>query len=97
MNDQDARDIWSVVNNLKTEVAQTNANTQAALARIEAMLGERCEARVQKINDLLKKQDEHDNRLDKLEQLRAQLLVLAAVGSVIGGGIVGWFFRAFGG
>lgn len=97
MSDQEVRDLWGAVNGLRDEVSKTNTLTQSSMARIEAMLSERCEARVKRIEELETTQGEHDKRIDKLEQLRAQILLLAALGSIVGGGAVAWLFRLFGG
>lgn len=93
MNDQDIRDIWAAVNKMQADSALINAS----LVRIEAMLCERCEARMNTIRQMQRQAESHDKRLDKLEQLRAQLLVIAAIGSMVGGAAVAWLFRMIGG
>jgi len=95
MGGDEHRDLWAAIQQIRAENAATNLNVQSTLARIEAMLGERCEARVERIKDIEEKQLAHDTRLDKLEQLRAQILLLAGLGSMIGGGAVAWLFRIF--
>lgn len=85
MTEHDAKELWTEIRLM-----------QASMARIEAMLGERCEARVTRIKSLERQQEDADKRLDKLEQLRAQILVIAALGSMVGGALVAWLFRVLG-
>lgn|GEM_PF-4391967 len=91
-NEEEHRNLWDAINGLRDE----RSVVQSSLARIEAMLSERCEARMSTMQDMKTKQEEHDNRLKKLEELRAQILLLSAIGAVVGGGAVSWIFKFFG-
>jgi hypothetical protein len=93
MSEQDVRDLWSAVNSMRAESALIGSS----LVRIEAMLSERCEARMNTMRQMQRQTEDHDKRIDKLEQLRAQLLVIAAIGSMVGGAAVAWLFRVIGG
>lgn len=96
MSEQDIREIWSSIHDLRAEAAATSAAVQTGLARIEALLGERCEARMSRITSMEGRQADAERRIQRLEQLRAQILVIAALGSMVGGAAVAWLFRVLG-
>lgn len=58
-SDEDIRDLWKAMDEMKGTLS-ANANT---LARIEAMLSERCTIRGKTMNDLEKKVDEMTKKL----------------------------------
>jgi Flp pilus assembly protein TadB len=96
MGEDEHRELWAAIQQIRAENAATNLAVQNTLARIETMLSERCEARVERIKAIEEKQESQDSRLDKLEQLRAQIGVIAALGSMVGGGAVVVIFQWLG-
>lgn len=78
--------MWSKINAIATDVAVIKAN-----------LMERCERRMADIQEAQRLIAELDARVDALERFKAQVLMLAALGSIFGGGVVSLLVRWLGG
>ena len=70
MSDQDIRDLWSSVN----EVREAQGLTNTRLAEIKAMLGERCSTREMRMERLEENQKEQGRKHDELESEIAEAL-----------------------
>jgi hypothetical protein len=94
-------ELWKAVNDLHKGQSTLEAEVKAGFARIETLLTERCEARMDRIVRLEKTDEDHAKRLGKvektLERISVKLALIAGLGALVGSAIVTWLFRILGG
>lgn len=86
---QGQRDLWARLNEQREMVQET----LRIVSELRAMLAERCEARMARIDMLERTVARNSEDIVTLKQFRAQVFALAAVGSMVGGAAVAAIFR----
>lgn len=88
-SDDDIKELWCTVDEMRTILAKNGM----ALSRIETLLSERCATRGRTLDEVIKSQEKHEDRLKRLEE---RFWWMGGASAAVGA-LFGWFLKTFGG
>lgn len=101
MSTNELGELWNATKAATNANADLKALVQTGFARIEAMLSERCEARMTRIQKIEKDVETNRKSIEAVQLdvrgLTVRLAVWTGIGSVVGGASVAALFRYLGG